>query len=107
MLSFACLPLTGTRSTSVIDIKGKNLPEEDEEEEVVDFFREERVTDVIPKLKSLNEYGLVKETIKVEEEEEENDGIDPLGAIKYDFLLHSLFCFKTCCRGPGSHVDAP
>ncbi|XP_075779545.1 HCLS1-binding protein 3 [Pelodiscus sinensis] len=70
------LEFLGTKSTSVIDLKGKNVPDEeleDEENEVLDFFKEEKTSDIIPQL------GLVKNQ-DVEEEEEED--VDPLGIIR-------------------------
>ncbi|XP_077167580.1 HCLS1-binding protein 3 [Paroedura picta] len=77
------LEFLGTRSASVVDFKGKNLPDKEEEEnEAFDFFREEGESDVIPQFKSLNEQGA--KSVKAEEEEGEEDGDDgdPLGVIK-------------------------
>ncbi|XP_030411207.1 HCLS1-binding protein 3 [Gopherus evgoodei] len=72
------LEFLGTKSTSVIDLKGKNVPEEeeeDEENEELDFFKEERTSDIIPP------FGLVKDQDAKKEEEEEED-VDPLGIIR-------------------------
>ncbi|XP_015265574.1 PREDICTED: HCLS1-binding protein 3 isoform X2 [Gekko japonicus] len=75
------LEFLGTRSASVVDFKGKNLPDKEEEEnEAFDFFREEGASDIIPQFKSSKEQG-VKST-KEEEDEEEDDDVDPLGVIK-------------------------
>ncbi|XP_074847428.1 HCLS1-binding protein 3 [Carettochelys insculpta] len=69
------LEFLGTKSTSVIDLKGKNVPEkdEDEENEALDFFKEEKPSNVIPPL------GLVKDQ---DAEEEEEEDVDPLGIIR-------------------------
>ncbi|XP_062981286.1 HCLS1-binding protein 3 [Elgaria multicarinata webbii] len=78
------LEFLGTRSMSVVDVKGKNLPdkeEEEEENEALDFFREEKVLDVIPEFKTLKVQD-VKVGKEVEEEEEEEDDVDPLGVLK-------------------------
>uniref|UniRef100_A0A8C8RR98 HCLS1-binding protein 3 n=1 Tax=Pelusios castaneus TaxID=367368 RepID=A0A8C8RR98_9SAUR len=70
------LEFLGTKSTSVIDFKGKNVPEEeekDESNEVFDFFKEESTSDVIPQSK----------LVKVQDaEEEEEEDVDPLGIIR-------------------------
>ncbi|XP_032069159.1 HCLS1-binding protein 3 [Thamnophis elegans] len=69
----------GTRSASVIDVKSKNLPkkeEEDEDTEGFDFFREEKIPDVISQFSSFKSQEAKKET-----EEEESD-VDPLGVLK-------------------------
>ncbi|XP_007437712.1 HCLS1-binding protein 3 isoform X1 [Python bivittatus] len=74
------LEFLGTRSTSVIDVKSKNLPkkeEEDEETESFDFFKEEKIPDVISQFSSFKGQDAKKE----KEEEEEND-VDPLGVLK-------------------------
>ncbi|XP_024056369.1 HCLS1-binding protein 3 [Terrapene carolina triunguis] len=73
------LEFLGTKSTSVIDLKGKNVPEEeeeDEENEELDFFKEERTSDIIPR------FGLVKDQDARKEEEEEEEDVDPLGIIR-------------------------
>ncbi|XP_013917880.1 PREDICTED: HCLS1-binding protein 3 [Thamnophis sirtalis] len=69
----------GTRSAGVIDIKSKNLPkkeEEDEDTEGFDFFKEEKIPDVISQFSSFKSQEAKKET-----EEEESD-VDPLGVLK-------------------------
>ncbi|XP_054830392.1 HCLS1-binding protein 3 isoform X2 [Eublepharis macularius] len=72
------LEFLGTRSASLVDFKGKNLPDKEEEEsEAFDFFREEGVPDVVPQIKSLKE-----QDVKSAKEEEEDDDGDPLGVIK-------------------------
>ncbi|XP_074803635.1 HCLS1-binding protein 3 isoform X2 [Natator depressus] len=72
------LEFLGTKSTSVIDLKGKNVPEEeeDEENEELDFFKEERTSDILPR------FGLVKDQDAEKEEEEEEEDVDPLGIIR-------------------------
>ncbi|XP_067400816.1 HCLS1-binding protein 3 [Emydura macquarii macquarii] len=70
------LEFLGTKSASVIDFKGKNVPEkeeEDEDNEVLDFFKEESTSDIIPRL------PLVKDQ---DAEEEEEEDVDPLGIIR-------------------------
>ncbi|XP_066467815.1 HCLS1-binding protein 3 [Tiliqua scincoides] len=77
------LEFLGTRSTSAIDLKSKNLPdkeEEDEENDVLDFFKEERTSDAIPQFKPLNNQDV--RIGKEEEEDDEEDDVDPLGVIK-------------------------
>ncbi|XP_053141176.1 HCLS1-binding protein 3 isoform X2 [Hemicordylus capensis] len=77
------LEFLGTRSTSIIDVKGKNLPdkeEEDEENEGYDFFKEEKTSSVIPEFKLPKEQDANLE--KEKEEEEEEDDVDPLGVLK-------------------------
>ncbi|KAL8172931.1 UNVERIFIED_CONTAM: hypothetical protein K2H54_033916 [Gekko kuhli] len=82
--------LAGTRSASVVDFKGKNLPDKEEEEnDAFDFFREEGVSDVIPQFKSPKEQGV--KSAKEEEDEEEDDDVDPLGVIKYNLVLFCLY----------------
>lgn len=76
----------GTKSTSVIDFKGKNIPDdkekEDEENEALDFFKEEKTPDLISELVSVK--GAKKcEKKEEEEEEEEEEDLDPLGIIRY------------------------
>lgn len=74
--------LLGTKSTGVIDFKGKNIPDdkeqEDEENDALDFFKEEKTPDLISKLATLEN---AKKEEKKEEEEEEED-LDPLGIIR-------------------------
>ncbi|CAM4542409.1 unnamed protein product [Caretta caretta] len=73
------LEFLGTKSTSVIDLKGKNVPEEeeeDEENEELDFFKEERTSDILPR------FGLIKDQDAEKEEEEEEEDVDPLGIIR-------------------------
>ncbi|XP_061478668.1 HCLS1-binding protein 3 isoform X2 [Rhineura floridana] len=72
----------GTRSTSIIEVKGKNLPDEEgsDENEAFDFFKEERMSDLIPQFQSLKKQDV--EVEKEKEEEEEEDDVDPLGVIK-------------------------
>ncbi|XP_060643018.2 HCLS1-binding protein 3 [Anolis sagrei] len=82
------LEFLGTRSSSTTDVKGKNLPdkeEEDEENEAFDFFKEERTPDVIPQFPSPKKPDVKVEKEKEEEEEEEEEeqeDIDPLGVLK-------------------------
>lgn len=83
-INFSLLLFTGTRSTSVTDVKSKNLPkkeEEDDETEGFDFFKEEKIPDVISQFSSFKSQDAKKET-----EEEEND-VDPLGVLKYAFSI--------------------
>ncbi|XP_070811855.1 HCLS1-binding protein 3 [Pituophis catenifer annectens] len=73
------LEFLGTRSTSVIDVKSKNLPkkeEEDDETEAFDFFKEEKIPDVISQFSSFKSQEPKKET------EEEDSDVDPLGVLK-------------------------
>ncbi|KAM6278997.1 HCLS1-binding protein 3 [Porphyrio hochstetteri] len=76
------LEFLGTKSSSAIDFKGKNIPgvkeREDEESEALDFFKEEKTPDLISQLSSLED---AKKGEKNEEEEEEED-LDPLGLIR-------------------------
>nr|XP_013800471.1 PREDICTED: HCLS1-binding protein 3-like [Apteryx mantelli mantelli] len=80
------LEFLGTKSTSVIDFKSKNIPDdkekEDEESEALDFFKEEKTPDLISQLASAEnaKKGQKKEE---EEEEEEEEVLDPLGIIRY------------------------
>ncbi|NXT75421.1 H1BP3 protein, partial [Zapornia atra] len=76
------LEFLGTKSSSAIDFKGKNIPddkERDEESEALDFFKEEKTPDLISQLASVED---TKKGEKNEEEEEEED-LDPLGLIRY------------------------
>ncbi|NWS13143.1 H1BP3 protein, partial [Pachyramphus minor] len=83
------LEFLGTKSSSAIDFKGKNMPDDkdkDEENEVMDFFKEEKTPDLISQLLSVQN---VKQGEEREEEEEEEEVLDPL----VDFLF--LLCFRT------------
>ncbi|XP_064911861.1 HCLS1-binding protein 3 isoform X2 [Columba livia] len=79
------LEFLGTKSTSAIDFKGKNIPDdkekEDEENEALDFFKEEKTPDLISQLSSVENAKKGGEKEKEEEEEEEED-LDPLGIIR-------------------------
>ncbi|KFW01526.1 HCLS1-binding protein 3, partial [Eurypyga helias] len=74
------LEFLGTKSTSAIDFKGKNIPDdkekEDGENETLDFFKEEKTPDLISQLSS------VENAKREEEEEEEEEVLDPLGIIR-------------------------
>ncbi|KFV51655.1 HCLS1-binding protein 3, partial [Gavia stellata] len=89
------LEFLGTKSTSAIDFKGKNIPDdkekEDEENEALDFFKEEKTPDLISQFSSVEnaKKGQKKEE---EEEEEEEEDLDPLGIIS---LLSCLLRFRT------------
>ncbi|NWU88489.1 H1BP3 protein, partial [Upupa epops] len=75
------LEFLGTKSTSAIDFKGKNVPDdekEDKETDALDFFKEEKTPDLISQLSSVQN---IKPGEKNEEEEE--DVLDPLGIIRY------------------------
>ena len=80
----------GTKSTVVTDFKGRNVPDdkekEDEENDALDFFKEEKTPDLISKLATLEN---AEKNEKKEEEEEEED-LDPLGIIRYG-------CRDFCC----------
>ncbi|XP_050172387.1 HCLS1-binding protein 3 isoform X1 [Myiozetetes cayanensis] len=77
------LEFLGTKSSSAVDFKGKNMPDdkdkEDEENEVMDFFKEEKTPDLISQLLSVQN---VKKGEEKEEEEEEEEVLDPLGIIR-------------------------
>ncbi|XP_025900672.1 HCLS1-binding protein 3 [Nothoprocta perdicaria] len=79
------LEFLGTKSTGVIDFKSKNIPDdkdkEDEENEVLDFFKEEKKPDVISQLMSVKN---AEKGHKIEEEEQEEDeeALDPLGIMR-------------------------
>ncbi|NXI54095.1 H1BP3 protein, partial [Chloroceryle aenea] len=79
------LEFLGTKSTSAIDFKGKNIPDdkekEDKESEALDFFKEEKTSDLISQLLSVEN---AKKGDKKEEEEteEEEEDLDPLGIIR-------------------------
>ncbi|NWI26240.1 H1BP3 protein, partial [Sula dactylatra] len=76
------LEFLGTKSTSAVDFKGKNIPDdkekEDEENEALDFFKEEKTPDLISQFSSMEN---AKQGEKKEEEEEE-EVLDPLGIIR-------------------------
>ncbi|XP_010139504.1 PREDICTED: HCLS1-binding protein 3, partial [Buceros rhinoceros silvestris] len=76
------LEFLGTKSTSAIDFKSKNIPDDkekaEEENEALDFFKEEKTPDLISELSSMEND---KKGEKKEEEEEEED-LDPLGIIR-------------------------
>ncbi|NXG24762.1 H1BP3 protein, partial [Grallaria varia] len=78
------LEFLGTKSSSAIDFKGKNMPDdrekEDEENEALDFFKEEKTPDLISQL--LSAQNVKKREKKEEEEEEEEEILDPLGIIR-------------------------
>lgn len=75
----------GTKSSSAIDFKGKNIPDdkekEDKENEAWDFFKEEKMPDLTSQLSSVE--NAKKGEKKEEEEEEEEEDLDPLGIIRY------------------------
>ncbi|NXJ66925.1 H1BP3 protein, partial [Rostratula benghalensis] len=76
------LEFLGTKSTSAIDFKGKNIPddkEKEDENEALDFFEEEKTPDLISQLSSVEN---AKKGEKKEEDEEE-EVLDPLGIIRY------------------------
>ncbi|NXF74333.1 H1BP3 protein, partial [Sclerurus mexicanus] len=78
------LEFLGTKSSSAIDFKGKHMPDdrekEDEENEALDFFKEEKTPDFISHLLSMQ--SVKKGEKKEEEEEEEEEILDPLGIIR-------------------------
>ncbi|KFP58890.1 HCLS1-binding protein 3, partial [Cariama cristata] len=80
------LEFLGTKSTSAIDFKGKNIPDdkdkEHEENEALDFFKEEKTPDLISQLSSVENAKKGEKKDEQEEEEEEED-LDPLGIIRY------------------------
>ncbi|XP_064304190.1 HCLS1-binding protein 3 [Phalacrocorax carbo] len=79
------LEFLGTKCTSAIDFKGKNTSDDkekdDEENEGLDFFKEEKTPDLISQLSSL-ENAKKGEKKEEEEEEEEEEVLDPLGIIR-------------------------
>ncbi|NXU70469.1 H1BP3 protein, partial [Oreotrochilus melanogaster] len=79
------LEFLGKKSTSAIDFKGKNIPDdkekEDEENEALDFFKEEETPDLISQLSSVKN-ARKGEKKEEEEEEEEEEDLDPLGIIR-------------------------
>ncbi|XP_027760216.1 HCLS1-binding protein 3 isoform X2 [Empidonax traillii] len=76
------LEFLGTKSSSAVNFKGKNMPDdkdkEDEENEVMDFFKEEKTPDLISQLLSVQNVKKGEE----KEEEEEEEVLDPLGIIR-------------------------
>lgn len=88
-LVYSVLPsllcFAGTKSSSAVDFKGKNKPDdkekEDEENEALDFFKEEKTPDLISQLLSVE--NVKKGEKKEEEDEEEEEILDPLGIIRY------------------------
>ncbi|XP_009989056.1 PREDICTED: HCLS1-binding protein 3 [Tauraco erythrolophus] len=79
------LEFLGTKSTSAIDFKSKNIPDdkekEGEENDTLDFFREEKTSDLISQLSSVENARKGEKKEENEEEEEEED-LDPLGIIR-------------------------
>ncbi|XP_023778494.1 HCLS1-binding protein 3 [Cyanistes caeruleus] len=79
------LEFLGTKSSSAVDIKGKNVPDdrekEDEENDALDFFKEEKTPDLISQLLSVE--NIKKGERKEEGDEEEEEILDPLGIIRY------------------------
>ncbi|NXY05740.1 H1BP3 protein, partial [Pteruthius melanotis] len=77
------LEFLGTKSSSAVDFKGKNMPDdrekEDEENEAFDFFKE-KTPDLISQLLSVE--NAIKEEKKEERDEEEEEILDPLGVIR-------------------------
>lgn len=80
------LYFAGTKSSNAIDFKGKNVPpdkeKEDEENEALDFFKEEKTPDLISQLLSVENVKIGEK--KEEGGEEEEEFLDPLGIIRYD-----------------------
>ncbi|KFV14407.1 HCLS1-binding protein 3, partial [Pterocles gutturalis] len=80
------LEFLGTKSASAMDFKSKNIPDdkenEDEENEALDFFKEETIPDLISHL-SLVENAKKGEKKEEEEEEEVEEDLDPLGLIRF------------------------
>ncbi|NXM92560.1 H1BP3 protein, partial [Oenanthe oenanthe] len=77
------LEFLGTKSSNAVDFKGKNVPDdrekEDEENEALDFFKEEKTPDLISQLLSVEN---VKKVEEKEGDEEEEEILDPLGIIR-------------------------
>ncbi|NXY19342.1 H1BP3 protein, partial [Atrichornis clamosus] len=73
-----------SKCSSAVDFKGKNVPDdkekEDEENEALDFFKEEKTPDLISQLLSVED--VKKGEKKEEEDEEEEEILDPLGIIR-------------------------
>ncbi|KFO65290.1 HCLS1-binding protein 3, partial [Corvus brachyrhynchos] len=88
------LEFLGTKSSSAVDFKGKNMlddrEKEDEENEALDFFKEEKTPDLISQLLTVE--NVKKEEKKEEGDEEEEEILDPLGVISW---LSFLLCFRT------------
>ncbi|XP_057876559.1 HCLS1-binding protein 3 [Melospiza georgiana] len=80
------LEFLGTKSSSAVDFKGKNLPDErekeDEENETLDFFKEEKTPDLISQLLSVEDANKGEKKEGGDEEEEEEEILDPLGIIR-------------------------
>uniref|UniRef100_A0A8C5JU95 HCLS1-binding protein 3 n=1 Tax=Junco hyemalis TaxID=40217 RepID=A0A8C5JU95_JUNHY len=80
------LEFLGTKSSSAVDFKGKNLPDdrekEDEENEALDFFKEEKTPDLISQLLSAEDAKKGEKKEGGDEEEEEEEILDPLGIIR-------------------------
>ncbi|NXY68515.1 H1BP3 protein, partial [Glareola pratincola] len=93
------LEFLGTKSTSAVDLKGKNIPDdkekEGEENEALDFFKEEKTPDLISQLSSV-ENAKQGEKKEEEEEEEEEEVLDPLGIMRIaaDFPVSCVFRTK-------------
>ncbi|NWI11285.1 H1BP3 protein, partial [Crypturellus soui] len=93
------LEFLGTKSTGAVDFKSKNISDdkdkEDEENEVLDFFKEEKKPDVISQLASVKNAEKGHKT-EEEEQEEEEEALDPLGIMRIaaDFLVSRVFRTK-------------
>ncbi|XP_068039461.1 HCLS1-binding protein 3 isoform X2 [Anomalospiza imberbis] len=77
------LEFLGTKSSSAVDFKGKNTPhdrEKEEENEALDFFKEEKTPDLISQFLSVE--NVKKGEKKEEGDEEEEEVLDPLGIIR-------------------------
>nr|XP_030125838.3 HCLS1-binding protein 3 isoform X1 [Taeniopygia guttata] len=78
------LEFLGTKSSSAVDFKSKNMPDgrekEDEENEALDFFKEEKTPDLISQLLSVE--NVKKGEKKEEGDEEEEETLDPLGIMR-------------------------
>ncbi|KAM7060860.1 HCLS1-binding protein 3 isoform 2-T2 [Acridotheres tristis] len=78
------LEFLGTKSSSAVDFKSKNVPDdrkkEDEENDALDFFKEEKTPDLISQLLSVE--NVKKGEEKEEGDEEEEEILDPLGIIR-------------------------
>uniref|UniRef100_W5NKV3 HCLS1 binding protein 3 n=1 Tax=Lepisosteus oculatus TaxID=7918 RepID=W5NKV3_LEPOC len=69
------------KTTDVVDLKSKNVPEQEEEEEGFDFFSKEEVlpAEEIPRLRQNKTTKLCKPP---DDDEEVEESLDPLGIIK-------------------------
>ncbi|XP_063280430.1 HCLS1-binding protein 3 isoform X1 [Prinia subflava] len=77
------LEFLGTKSSSAVDFKGKNIPddrEKEDEENDLDFFKEEKTPDLLSQLLSVE--NVQKGEKKEEGDEEEEEILDPLGIIR-------------------------